>query len=469
VDPTTAGDSRNLWAQGMPVGRPSVAVCGSRAETPAPLNWSFGTASLATGSDPAVDSRFDFKGTVAPTDLSRATDVREKGRVGIFGSGYSLSGSSPRMTSETIGRDINPLGRGDGMAYVGGSLVLGQIAPALPMRQSTIGTGTSVGNGPSLIPPVLPPHLDLGCWFRWRNDYFQCAPFHRPHGCTCPCVLCSVEEWWSNPKLCADQVCTCALTDISCINCQGDDTHWGHPCFPYHCLSCNKYLPCNYGVTDTSQHKALGPNIIFTPVSITGPGQITSSCSDLFYSSTYPNMGNIVSDFRTAIRSACEKLLSCSYLRQGVRQCLYQTCYGTTAQKLHIKCSAFHGNVATASMNSGHDPSTCMRLDKNPSITFNVLRLSEYKTKLGGEYSKQLVHLMAHELLHMCDFKFLEHRENKYSKCSNLPQSGRKHNVAEGYAESCTNACLNYAGTIAPYQLPISLFSENVNLCCNCY
>jgi hypothetical protein len=82
--------------------------------------------------------------------------------VGIFGSGYSYCGSSPRVTSETIGRDINPLGRGDGMAYVGGMQNLGRIAPMLPGSTAKFGNGNSINNdgaqGPSK--PGDPPPMD---------------------------------------------------------------------------------------------------------------------------------------------------------------------------------------------------------------------------------------------------------------------------------------------------------------------
>jgi len=81
-----------------------------------------------------------------PEDASQE-DAREKMRVGVFGSAYSYAGSSPRITSEALGCDINPLGRGDGMGYVGGALNLGAISPALPNSKALSGTGNSVNNG----------------------------------------------------------------------------------------------------------------------------------------------------------------------------------------------------------------------------------------------------------------------------------------------------------------------------------
>jgi len=168
-NPTTEDDQRNLYGQGKVMPKDS---SGSGA------NWGTGIAS----DDPngvlnPMNSRLDFDGTVAPTDLDRATDAREKGRIGIFGSALAYAGSSPRVTSETIGRDINPLGRGSGMALVGGELNLGRIAPTMPLTTANPGTGSSINNqgcaaggcGGSTLPPLgndgrigaLPPNFGV--------------------------------------------------------------------------------------------------------------------------------------------------------------------------------------------------------------------------------------------------------------------------------------------------------------------
>src|SRR5690606_18561755 len=92
----------------------------------------------------AVNSRLFFEGTVTATDMSRATNAASarpaeaclqrsarplsagakwqlnKGRIGITGSSQAYGGSNGRVTSESIGRDVNPLGRGGGAALVGG-------------------------------------------------------------------------------------------------------------------------------------------------------------------------------------------------------------------------------------------------------------------------------------------------------------------------------------------------------------
>ena len=129
---------RHLLGQGKALAKDS---SGSGA------NWCTGIAS----DDPngvlnPLASRLDFDGTVTATDLDRATDAREKGRIGILGSALAYAGSSPRITSEKIGRDVNPLGRGDGMAYVGGMVNLGDIAPELPTGRAARGYGNSINN-----------------------------------------------------------------------------------------------------------------------------------------------------------------------------------------------------------------------------------------------------------------------------------------------------------------------------------
>jgi YD repeat-containing protein len=137
--PTTEGDQRNLFGQGRPMAKDSSG--GGSA-------WATGTTSQYTGKTGYnVESRLMFEGTVAQTDMSRATDAREKQRIGIFGTGLSYAGSYGRVTSESIGRDLNPLGRGAGQALVAGALVLGTISARFPAVSFASGVGNSVNNG----------------------------------------------------------------------------------------------------------------------------------------------------------------------------------------------------------------------------------------------------------------------------------------------------------------------------------
>ena len=135
---TSEGDQRLLYAQGRPMAKDS---SGSGS------NWATGTNSaIQTQFQTPVESRFFFTGTVTPTDMSRATDKREKDRLGIFGTSNSYAGSYGRVTSEPIGRDLNPLGRGSGMAFVAGGMNLGVITTRLATTRSAGGTGNSINN-----------------------------------------------------------------------------------------------------------------------------------------------------------------------------------------------------------------------------------------------------------------------------------------------------------------------------------
>ena len=162
VSPTTEGDQRHLFGQGRPMAKDAVnaatrgatlrAAAGRRVLARGGVaNRYQGTLSAAQNANQnQVESRLFFTGTTGMSgglDLSRCTDAREKERLGIFGTAESYAGSYGRVTSESIGRDLNPLGRGDGMAYVGGDLNLLQIAPPYPQGITRIGFGSSVNNG----------------------------------------------------------------------------------------------------------------------------------------------------------------------------------------------------------------------------------------------------------------------------------------------------------------------------------
>src|SRR5690606_19498728 len=124
LNPSTQGNQRNLYGQGKPQAKDS---SGGGA------NWNQGVTSEPVSVNLAsVESRLFFEGTVTASDMSRATDAREKGRIGITGSAQSYGGSNGRVTSEAIGRDVNPLGRGGGAALVGGMMNEGMLAPSLP-------------------------------------------------------------------------------------------------------------------------------------------------------------------------------------------------------------------------------------------------------------------------------------------------------------------------------------------------
>jgi YD repeat-containing protein len=150
LSPTSEGDQRNLYGQGKPQAKDS---------TGGGANWYVGVISQPQTAQMAnVESRLFFEGTVTATDMDRATDTREKGRIGITGSAQAYGGSNGRVTSEAIGRDINPLGRGGGAALVGGMMNVGMLAPRVPGNRGEMNQGNSVNNACANCPDVNRPN-----------------------------------------------------------------------------------------------------------------------------------------------------------------------------------------------------------------------------------------------------------------------------------------------------------------------
>ena len=143
LSPTSAGNERHLYGQGKPNAMDA-------ADLTEAAEWSTGIVSEDSTGEVQVESRLFYQGTVegggTASELSRLTDAREKGRIGILGSALAYAGLAGRVTSESIGRDLNPLGRGDGRAYVAGQLNLGRISPRLPGNIAAVGTGDSINN-----------------------------------------------------------------------------------------------------------------------------------------------------------------------------------------------------------------------------------------------------------------------------------------------------------------------------------
>lgn len=146
LNPTTEGNKRELFGQGRPMAKDS---SGNGA------NWWVGTKSDPPISGTAVESRFFFEGTVAPTDMSRATDSREAGMVGIFGTSNSYGAGFGRATNEALGVDLNPMYSAYSGYSASGALVLPAIQPALPGPSNLVrSSGNNIGQGVGV-------HLDL--------------------------------------------------------------------------------------------------------------------------------------------------------------------------------------------------------------------------------------------------------------------------------------------------------------------
>jgi hypothetical protein len=201
-----------------------------------------------------VESRLMFEGTVTATDMSRATDAREKDRLGIFGTGLSYAGSYGRVTSESIGRDLNPLGRGRGQALVGGMQRAGGISPRLPRSHAAGGVGNSVNNGCFDIKyngsGALPLNAGLP-WDLWQDGIHgnyklsqtekRCIDdwVIRTSGVLCPACRCLASslcprgctdrgKWIQNPYDCQRAKCVCESQNISsaCPGCDHNPDCW---------------------------------------------------------------------------------------------------------------------------------------------------------------------------------------------------------------------------------------------------
>jgi hypothetical protein len=156
LSPTSEGDQRHLFGQGRPMAKDS---SGSGS------NWANGTQSLPTTlGQSAVKSRLFFEGTVSSTDMTRATDAREKQRIGIFGTDLSYAESYGRLASESIGRDLNPLGKQVWQALLVSVLNLGTIPPRLPragyLRAMLDNSTCHVSGDDRDLPPLTVPDTE---------------------------------------------------------------------------------------------------------------------------------------------------------------------------------------------------------------------------------------------------------------------------------------------------------------------
>jgi hypothetical protein len=215
-----------------------------------------------------LESRLFFEGTVTATDMDRATDTREKGRIGITGSAQAYGGSNGRVTSEAIGRDINPLGRGGGAALVGGMMNQGILAPRLPGGSGGINQGNSVNNtcigcgglgSPQSDPKDGPQgyyddwiisnnggnKMYRDCYFDWLNRHARtgekCPPVQ--YTMNCACTVPGGEDWKNNPRWSIDAYCHCVVGR----GCRANVGFAGNPGVscqpPSHCIVCHNIWP----------------------------------------------------------------------------------------------------------------------------------------------------------------------------------------------------------------------------------
>ena len=326
ISPATEGDKRQLYGQGRPEAKDSA---GSGA------NWYLGTKSdRQVILQPDVESRLFFEGTVTATDMSRATDAREGLRAGIFGASNSYAGSSGRVVSESIGRDLNPLGRGDGMAYLGGQLRSGWLAPTLPLSAAISGSGNSVNN-PHAIPigggsnsdPIF-KCCDNNCCVGnslCLTGVNGVGPLPEPCG-----VKCTAEECKSDPERCFRRCCEIIACGCGAASCRiVDQFGIGDNCHLFCRCGCGKYGGCMPSSSYCVKGQFLGG--MNTCTSASGSGSLgCTNCSraGLFTGSRYDcraivnGINSFLSDFLSESKvlplfiKCCLHLLNDDYIRQ---------------------------------------------------------------------------------------------------------------------------------------------------------
>ena len=214
LSPTSPGNERHLYGQGKPNAMDA-------ADMTEAAEWSTGIVSEDSTGEVQVESRLFYQGTVegggTANELSRLTDAREKGRIGILGSALAYAGLAGRVTSESIGRDLNPLGRGDGRAYVAGQLNLGRISPRLPGNIAAVGTGDSINNneqqglggpsGPGGNGSAGTVGCDCNLCCNFEVGLLPCAHVERKDvdPCAAACDLCNSASGAD----CMDATCDC--------------------------------------------------------------------------------------------------------------------------------------------------------------------------------------------------------------------------------------------------------------------
>ena len=470
-NPTTAGDERNLYGQGKPMAKDS---SGSGAD------WSAGiTSDTPDATVLQVESRFDFDGTVAPTDLDRATDVREKYRMGIFGSALSYAGSGGRVTSEPLGRDLNPLGRGSGYGYVAGALRISVLAPILPGAHPEGGNGNSVNNPGQSCP--LNPECGSGnrcCCPSWIGLE---GPWRLEQRDVCS-LRCNGLEWDEDPARCHQIECQCIA--LGCRNYEMDFL----PCQEQHYMSCG----CNqYGtlVPATGEAGDCEPGyIIGSGDGSPGGGGSPDACpgcggggSDYYSALSTPSVsvdGNCRKWFqffslvKENVKKACNNLLKCKCLPDDVKACLRKVCTGSlfTNTGVRIVCDENCGKGELAY--NSNSSSICGDPEPSAFITLCIGSVVPYpifiNNQLGGfvmNLSQPSIRVLGHELLHACDCKRGNHN-NKNCFATNVAEGGNQGD--EGWVQACENACFGYDEHGYTY----SLFGEYSSWCClcgNCY
>jgi hypothetical protein len=484
LSPTTEGDQRNLYGQGKPQAKDS---SGSGA------NWYVGvTSQPQTAQMGSIESRLFFEGTVTATDMDRATDTREKGRVGITGSAQAYAGSYGRVTSEAIGRDINPLGRGSGLLYLGGALFATNYYPRLPKSHTPIGNGNSANNSEQVSNPIngdcggfCKQRLDYECRLRWLasiagKDMSECDHGHitRDMNKSCPCCekSCSPDEWKSNPEACECLKC-------ECDNCGCD------PCdqLPDYCCpdcGCCEY-PSVYPAQQTGSDEDITKYTSSDKISDIGKYRVnihrgahsciknliidalTTACNQIRYSSV------VIADPTGAGNHAV--IHPCVALEH--HRFLLRICEDPVALFENSTWHVFYSNSIYSLKKSGvvtiwRGGIGCSQNASGMEILTNLSFWSDVQNEGDPGLKQQLKEdraaVMIHEMLHFCDCKYSSHKPSNYMECNADPSLMYMRSMNEGFADSCAKAIAGSWHHYHGYTWTPQTSCYNSSWCCVC-
>jgi hypothetical protein len=376
----------------------------------------------------AVTSRLFFEGTISVGDISLVTDAREKQRIGIFGTDLSYAGSYGRVTSESIGRDINPLGRGAGQALIAGSINIGSISTVIPFAVIACQAGNSINN-----PTDSGSHKCRTCC----NYPTALCPTNMNTTCDCDVL----NETFYVRRCCGSNA---DLDFASCVerNCEY------YECLPEKCTSPNEphfNCPMVYDKVQMRRDCACDQNSeIFegmdakkAVVACMPNFTIGKSCGEADWWRVYT--------YRFLIQDALRNLLYCqgkSCLPRDIFECALNLCNGTLS--IVFECdTGCHAKSAGFYKQSDRSITICWS---------NLLSI--------GETLGQITSHIIHEMIHYCDdyVKRLGHHKLQFDLCA----AGKSENsLDDGFAVACTSACF---GSSSGYTMPNTYMTD----CCKC-
>ena len=463
-NPTTEGDKRQFYAQGRPEAKDS-----SGGGT----NWYLGTQSQprSGSTQGTTSSRFFFTGTVTATDMSRATDTREGFRVGFLGSSNSYNGSSGRVAAESIGRDLNPLGRGDGMAYLAGAVRTGWLAPEFPISEAISGSGNSINNDGGYViggDGREDPRFTC-CYSNCCNGTVACirgvsSINPPPQVCPMPCTWeeCGADRGRCVRRCCERIACGCARTDCRIIDGPFDNCHLFTRC------GCEKFGSCksSRGFCQKGEFTSRPARILSTIAPACGGIQGLSESGAIAPKVEYaPDCQRKGEQWKQVARAnfatACAALLSCSYLSSDVKACLRTICSGSSTT-IYVFCTGGSCDGVTPAYSEAAMPG---------AACFG--RISLFSLVLCYNHSRSnSTDTLAHELLHYCDCEYAHSggfparskQCTAYFRDKPVDSTGK-----EAFAEACSNCCLGRPFSNTSYTFDDAPGVSPCCLCCFCY